>query len=404
MSIRKAYENRLWDISRLSLVAYQQIHSFPKILLGTIDLATLSELGDSLLDDGYYLVRKIQVPIVYLHVSGHRNSNIFSYILPFVITQSQYGEFRDGINALMQEYRDKFSVPVITDWKEYEKRYRIRMLGMSRDLRSMIDHASNIVVDEFGRPSLLNAREKTFILLVKEIMRLSNRRMAYQLSLFGLDLEISYKTVERLYSDPLVIMVLNNIFVETLGMKGVVSCHAIGDGTGYSLTVTKHYRSLREKHGEKVKKGQFVYSFALMDLETRMYIGYAISMKSEKDAYRKAIDMIARLRIDLESVRLDRYYSGQSILDDFSENTRIFIIPRKNSRIRGSRRWREIIGRFMNDPIAYLREYFRRSNSESAFSADKRSTGHMIFQRRKDRIETSGFCRGLLHNLMLVNG
>ena len=58
----------------------------------------------------------------------------------------------------------------------------------------------------------------------------------------------------------------------------------------------------------------------------------------------------------------------------------------------------------MNDPIAYLREYFKRNNSEAGFSADKRSTGHMIFQRRNDRIETSGFCRGQLHNLMLVNG
>ena len=58
----------------------------------------------------------------------------------------------------------------------------------------------------------------------------------------------------------------------------------------------------------------------------------------------------------------------------------------------------------MNDPVAYLREYFKRSYSEAGFSSDKRSTGHMIFQRRKDRIETSGFCKGLLHNLMLVNG
>ena len=80
-----------------------------------------------------------------------------------------------------------------------------------------------------------------------------------------------------------------------------------------------------------------------MDLSTGMYIGFAVSMKSEKDAYMKALDMIAGLRIDLESVRLDRYYSGQSILDDFSENTKRFIIPKRNSRIRGSRGWRELI-------------------------------------------------------------
>ena len=141
-----------------------------------------------------------------------------------------------------------------------------------------------------------------------------------------------------------------------------------------------------------------------MDLNTRLYIGYAVSLRSENDAYRKAIEMIGKMRIDLKSIRLDRYYSGQSILDDFSENTRIFIIPKTNSRIRGSKAWREIIRRFMNDPMAYLREYFKRSNSEAGFSSDKRSTGHMISQKRKDRIETSGFCKGLLHNLMLMNG
>ena len=67
-----------------------------------------------------------------------------------------------------------------------------------------------------------------------------------------------------------------------------------------------------------------------------MYIDSAVSMKSEKDAYMKALVMITRLKIDLESIKLDRYYSGQSILEDFFKNTRIFIIPKKNSRIRGS--------------------------------------------------------------------
>ena len=154
--------------------------------------------------------------------------------------------------------------------------------------------------------------------------------------LFGIDLPVLYKTVERLYSEPLVIMILNNIFIETLRRKEMDKCDAVDHWTGYFLTVTKHYRTIREKQGESVKKGQLVCSFALMDPNTRMYIGYAVSLGSEKDAYRrKAIEMIARMRIDLESVRLDRYYSGQSILDDFSVNTRIFIIPRKNSSIRG---------------------------------------------------------------------
>ncbi len=242
------------------------------------------------------------------------------------------------------------------------------------------------------------------MILVKEITRMSNRRMAYSLPLFGINKEISYKTVERLYSDPLVNMILNNLFMETLKAKNITACDAVGDGTGYSLTVTKHYRSLRQAKGESVKKGQFVYSFALMDLNTRMYVGYAISMKSEREAYDRALIMIEGMGIAVNSVRLDKYYSGQSILDDFSENTRIFIIPKKNSRIRGKMGWRGIIHRFMSDPMEYLRDYFKRNNSEAGFSVDKRVTGHMIFQRRNDRIETSGFCKGLLHNMMLMKG
>ena len=116
-----------------------------------------------------------------------------------------------------------------------------------------------------------------FIILVKEIFCLSNRKAAYLLPLLGIGKDISYKTVERLYSDPLVIMILNNLFMNPLKRKGVASVDASGDGTGYSLTVTKHYRSLKERNCETVKEGKFVYSFALMDLATRMYVEHAVS-------------------------------------------------------------------------------------------------------------------------------
>ncbi len=181
---------------------------------------------------------------------------------------------------------------------------------MSLELRAMIDEYSSFAVDEFGRDPLLNAREKVLLILVKEIFRLSNRKTAYLLPLLGIGKDISYKTVERLYSDPLVLMILNNLFVGTVKRKGIFSSDTSGDGTGYSLTVTKHYRSLRERDGESVKEGKFVYSFALMDLATRMYVGYAFSVKSEMDAYHKALEMISNMRLDLKSIRLGQILLG----------------------------------------------------------------------------------------------
>ncbi|MCL4333922.1 MAG: hypothetical protein M1290_00115 [Candidatus Thermoplasmatota archaeon] len=63
-----------------------------------------------------------------------------------------------------------------------------------------------------------------------------------------------------------------------------------------------------------------------------------------------------------------------------------------------------MIRQFIEDPMNYLHEYFKRNASESGFSSDKRTTGCLIYQRRRDRKETSGFCKGLIHNLMLLHG
>lgn len=58
------------------------------------------------------------------------------------------------------------------------------------------------------------------------------------------------------------------MFIQYVSDKGITYPDLTGDGTGYSLTVTGHYRSIREKAGEKVKKGWLVHSFAFKELGT----------------------------------------------------------------------------------------------------------------------------------------
>ncbi len=150
-------------------------------------------------------------------------------------------------------------------------------------------------------------------------------------------------------------MILKNLFISSLKRKNVASLEASEDCTRYSLIVTKHYRSLRERNGETVKEGKFVYSLALMDLTIMMYVGYAVSLKSKMDVYRKAHEIIGKTYINFNGVSLDKYYSGQSILDDFNENTMIFLTPKKNSLIRGRRNWSLTIRRFIGDQMNYLK-------------------------------------------------
>ncbi|EQB64852.1 MAG: transposase [Thermoplasmatales archaeon I-plasma] len=94
-----------------------------------------------------------------------------------------------------------------------------------------------------------------------------------------------------------------------------------------------------------------MYSFVSMDLATRMYIGYSFPVKSEMDAYRKALEMIGKICIDLKRIKLGKYYSDQNILENFNENTMISFIPKRNSRIRGRRNWKKIIERSMDDQM-----------------------------------------------------
>ena len=64
-------------------------------------------------------------------------------------------------------------------------------------------------------------------------------------------MDISYKTVERLYSDEMVQMVLHNMFVLTIKQRCGNIVDVCGDGTGYTLTVTKHYRTKMNKEGSR---------------------------------------------------------------------------------------------------------------------------------------------------------
>ena len=57
----------------------------------------------------------------------------------------------------------------------------------------------------------------------------------------------------------------------------------------------------------------------------------------------------------------------------------------------------------VGDPLSYLIGYYRRENSESGFSVDKRMFGWKIWQQRDDRIDTAISCIAVLHNLFRMD-
>lgn len=315
------------------------------------------------------------------------------------------------------------------DWKTYEQRLEGRIRAAMQELEPLIDKAAStlrtVKGTERGRQPKLTPKQKTTLLLLKHLCGKSNREMSFMLILFSLltGVDVSYKTVERLYSDGEVSLVLHNMHELILEKKGVESANCSGDGTGYSLTIKKHYASVAQKLKDKAKEAEelegnandakkmkkkgrkrvFVYSFNLMDLDSRMYVAYGTSFKSEKEAYNRAMRMAEEMGISANAIRLDKYYSGQGTVEQleeaFGNDVKVYLIPKKNATVGGPWKWKRMLHHFVNDTYGYLEEYFRRNQSESGFSEDKRRFGWRILQRRQERVDTAAFCTVLWHNL-----
>ena len=306
------------------------------------------------------------------------------------------------------------------DWRTYEQEFAERIKAAMKDLDPLIGEAVSTIriIRGPGHPHSLSIEQRVKLLLIKQLVGESNRMFTNMLAIFSMlsGIDVSYKTIERLYSDDETLIALHNLHVLMLRKKGVTSSNATGDGTGYSLTVKKNYEShaqklkdlakensgnREEKDGKKSgahKKRLFAYSFAIMDLDSRLYIAFGSSMKSERQAYDRAMDLLSTLGLEMDSIRLDRYYSSPSYMDKLGE-TKVFVIPKKNATLNGSQKWKGTMKEFVENTIPYLEQYHQRSNSESGFAADKKMLGWNVAQRRDDRIDNALFCTGVWHNM-----
>ena len=122
-----------------------------------------------------------------------------------------------------------------------------------KDLDPLIQEAvsTRLIIHGSGHPYSLSLDQRVKLLLIKQLVGESNRMFAKMLAIFSMHsgIDVSYKTVERLYSDDEVIMAIHNLHVIILKRKGITKSDATGDGTGYSLTVKKNY----ESHAQHLK-------------------------------------------------------------------------------------------------------------------------------------------------------
>jgi len=307
---------------------------------------------------------------------------------------------------LLEQYK-KQAIQKEKNYALYEQEFKQRFRNAMDNLNPLIDEATSMLTFYRARgdkPSL-KVEQKLKLLLLSQLAGKSNRMMAYMTRLFSLitGIDRSYKTIERLYSDPETGAALFNLWISTLKKKGVKEVDVCGDATGFGLFISKHYSSYAQKLKDNAKESKntqkaFVYKFSLMDLNTKMYICFGTSMVSEAKAFHKAMEMLRELNIKVNSVRLDRYYSFPCYAKLFP-GAKFYIIPRKDAKPGHGTEWLNTLRSFVWDTMKHLEEYFKRNNSESYFGADKKMFGWNIRQKREDRIDTALFCRDIWHNL-----
>ena len=307
---------------------------------------------------------------------------------------------------LLNEYKDKFSIDHKNS-KTYEMSFMKKIKSSMKNIGGLIKNATKSIILEkkTGRPPKLSLEQKVTLILLQQLIGKSNRMMTYLLDIFFIvfGIEISYKTLERLYSDDQVYLALLSLHNLILKERGIEEIDASGDATGYSLSIKTHYQTFASRLGEKSKvfdgkRKKFVYKFALMDLKSRMYVCYGSSLKSEKDAYIKAMKMLSKNDVWIRSIRLDRYYSNPKDVNSY-RGCDMYFIPKKNMTMNNGLYWNERLTEFVDNTFEYLREYYKRNNSECGFSVDKKLLGWRVAQKREDRIDTVLFCKTILRNL-----
>lgn len=312
------------------------------------------------------------------------------------ITGKVAKEMLEVLDEVKEELKKEQKSPY--PYAEWERK-REKVKEKLRRLPEYVRKAASVIeaVNKTGRPKGLDLTERTILFLFARLISKSNRDVELMLGLLSplIKKEISYKTVERLYSDEEVRLVLHNLFILLVRDEGV-SGNFSGDGTGYSLTITKHYRT-----DPKKKSKDYRYTFRLIDLDTGMYAAFGYSNVSEMNAFNEAMSMAEELGIVIDKIRLDKYYSSRKILNLFGNRTTVFVIPKKNISKIGFQ-WSRVIRKIIENPIKFLNDYFMRNISESGFSSDKRRFGGVIRQRREDRKETAMFSVALLHNIFFV--
>jgi len=308
------------------------------------------------------------------------------------LRQTLLTEFRQVFGAVRNgsyPYRSRKPKPRV--WASYDRAQMCEAPDVIRLIGGAVDEASVRIRRGCCRPCW-NAYPKPLLaklILTQQYDGRCNRVGVGLLRLFRESLGVeathaglSYKTLERGYSDPTVIAILNEVFSLTQRPVSMREERFAVDGTCFPTTIKANWESAKARFLKKKPKPEArrIFEKTVMACGTTFKIIAAFAVASTPYAndspYLKPIlTQIRQLYDDVSLIVADPAFLSRENCASIAElGAKARIMPKHNvsMKAKGFKAWRDMLIEFTHETDRWLRDYHTRSIAETVSSTMKR--------------------------------
>lgn len=294
--------------------------------------------------------------------------------------QDRLGRLIEDVRARTFPYVARPEQPI--DWAAYSEAQVHEADDTLRLIRRGVDRVAEPPRPAGpGRPHEHSAKDLAKVVLMQQYLGASNRVAQGYAGLFreklGLTRVPGYKTIERAYEDGRVDTVLEQVFALTQpdDVEGFTL-----DGSALPTSIKDNWESQKRAGGADA--GRFDGSVTLLALPHQLvaaHITLRVGFTAESPALEPLVEKALRYRDALpgpftgDAAFLSR--RNCDVVAAAGGVPRFF--PKRGITFKrlGSDAWVQMLGDFLRDPQAWLRQYHQRSLSETGWSTDKRRHG-----------------------------
>lgn len=291
------------------------------------------------------------------------------------------------------------------DWTAYNEAQIEELDNQIVLIKNMVDDAARRVWKLInpngreGRPPK-SAADKAKTILVQQYF-MATDRFAAKLAWFlreklGLSEKLTPKDIERAYDDSDVAAILMEVFRMT--NEPVREREFSIDGSGMPTSIKQNYANDRNS-----RKAFYNMLIGMSGINTKLFTAvtlippgsecpYLVPLLEETKSMHERIDMVCADAM---------YLSRENCAAIERAGGVPYIYPRKGSvvKAKGSLAWKRMLLSLIENPQEWLREYHKRSISESVNSVWKRKFLRPLSRRGEERRKMEAFSRAVCYNI-----